>query len=380
MKTRVLRLSTLCLATLWMAATPAVAQSARGLVDDGIRAYLAGRYDEALEAYEEATVTEPESPEIYFDKGAAHYRKEDYEKARDAFELAALKTKDLTLEARSQYNLGNCSFREGERQQDSDLQKSLEALEASVRHYQRALELDPQLADAAHNIEVTRLLMKAILDEIKKRQEAAEEQRQQQQEVEQKLKELIEQQTAIRKQTRQLAEEHAQEPKSPERQARREELAGGQQKTREETEALSEKMGEQGQDPSSPNPMAESREHVDRAAQHQAAAEKELQQDRPGQATGAQDGAVEELEEALNSLQNEGRQGEQQQQQGENSEEQQQGEEQQEQPQEEQEGSQEEKRAAALDENAKDILNEEQENRRMRQPAGMGYAPVDKDW
>jgi len=46
---------------------------------------------------------------------------------------AALKSKDILLERQSKYNIGNSYFRESERQRDSDLQKSLEALESWCR-------------------------------------------------------------------------------------------------------------------------------------------------------------------------------------------------------------------------------------------------------
>jgi len=154
----------------------ALAASSRDLVAKGNSEYGKGNYDEALAAYDKASLEAPESPKLYFNKGAAHYMKGDYVKAGEMFEQAALKAKNLSLEARSQYNLGNCAFRESERQRDSDLQKSLKALEKCISHYQKAVRLDPTLKDAAHNIEIARLTMKQILDEIKKQQEQAEKQ------------------------------------------------------------------------------------------------------------------------------------------------------------------------------------------------------------
>ncbi len=148
----------------------------RDLTELGNLAYAKGEYKEAITAYVEAGVAKPESPFLYFNKAAALYQCERYDDASEAYEKAALRSKDLPFEALSQYNIGNCRFRQGQRQRDSDLKKALEYLEQSVQHYQKALELDPELADAAHNIEVTRLTMKVILDEIKKQQEQQEQQ------------------------------------------------------------------------------------------------------------------------------------------------------------------------------------------------------------
>ena len=87
------------------------------------------------------------------------------------FETAALKSKDLQLEARCCYNLGNTLFRQAQRQMDSDLKKALTAYQDAVKHYRDALKRDSDLRDAAHNIEITRLIIKDILDKIKKKEE-----------------------------------------------------------------------------------------------------------------------------------------------------------------------------------------------------------------
>lgn len=378
------RPATIVLACL--CASSALAESAQRLVEDGNRAYDAGRYDEAIDAYEEATVSEPESPQIYFNKGTAYYRQEEYAKAKDAFEAAALKSKNLSLEAQSNFNLGNCAFREGKRQQDSDIEKTLAELETSVRYYRRALELDPEMTDAAHNIEVARLTMKVILDEIKRQQEAAEQQQQQQEQAQQALEELIERQQELQNQTEQLSKDQAREGSTPENEDRKNELAGEQGQTREDTQALSDKMGEQQPNQPSPSPMDQAKEHVDRATGHQADAEKELKQGQAAQAQASQDEAIEELEKARDSLNNPDQSGEQQQQdsdsQDQQQNEQQQNEQQaqQQESQQQQEGKPEEMAGTPRDETARDILNEEQENRRRRTLAVGRYAPVDKDW
>jgi len=83
-----------------------------------------------------------------------------------------LKSQDTKLEAKCNYNLGNCAFRECERQKDSDLKKSVEACKQAIGFYKNALRLNPEMAEAARNLEVARLTMKAMLDEIKNREEA----------------------------------------------------------------------------------------------------------------------------------------------------------------------------------------------------------------
>ena len=119
-------------------------------------------------------------------------------------------TRATELEARCHYNMGNSYFRESERQRDSDLEKSLATLQQSVAAYQKGLELDPKLADAAHNIEVARLTMKKVLDELKKKQEQAAQQKKKQQEAADNLDDLIKQQEKLADRTKELSDQTGQ--------------------------------------------------------------------------------------------------------------------------------------------------------------------------
>lgn len=149
----------------------AFAESPGRLVSKGNRQYGKKAFGEALELYDKASVKAPESPIVSFNKGAALYKQGDYEKAAEHFKTAASKTKSLPFEAKAWYNLGNVAFKEGERQEDSDLQKALGSLQESVKHYSTALEKDPKLEDAAQNLEIARLKIKDLLDKIKNQQQ-----------------------------------------------------------------------------------------------------------------------------------------------------------------------------------------------------------------
>jgi Ca-activated chloride channel family protein len=163
---------------LWFAALAARASAvpAHELVARGNEAYQAGDFDEAISRYDEASVTAPEAAAIWFNKGAVHYRKERYEDAAKAFQEAAVRAKEPQFAARAKFNLGDCAFRQAERQRDSDLGKAIEFCRTSIGHYQEALRLDPQFQNAAENIEVVRLYIKTLLDEQKKQQEQQQQQ------------------------------------------------------------------------------------------------------------------------------------------------------------------------------------------------------------
>jgi tetratricopeptide (TPR) repeat protein len=362
-----------------MAPVEGHSDSPAGLVGKGNAAYLAGEYDKALSSYDEASVEAPESPYIYFNKGAALYQKNDYSGASEAFEKAALKSRDIQLEAKSKFNLGNCAYREAERQQDSDLNKALESCAKSIRHYQEALALVPDFDEAAENIELVRLVMKTILDNINKQKEAAQQQQEAMQQAADKLKELIKKQEDALNRNKQIQDERRQKSDSQKLKGDVQDLARDQKDLQAETEALAKNMPKPGcqNPPAAENPTEK---HLKNAAKEQQAASGNLEQDHPSEAKANQEKALKELRDALSSL-SEGQKagGQQQEQQG--------GEGQEQAPSctdtgpREKEGRQEDPATAQLSDGAHDILDEEKENKKQRRMRSAGgYRDVDKDW
>jgi len=361
--------------------------SAGDAVSRGNSAYDRGDYDEALAAYQAASVDMPGSPYIDFNSGAAYYAQGNYTSAADAFEKAALATRDFLLEAKCRYNMGNCAFREGQNQADSDIEKALGACEKSVRHYQEALALDDGLFDAAHNIEVTRLVMKDLLDRLKKQQEEQARKQKQQEETEKELKELIDRQQQAMDKNKAAAEKRQQQPE-PDAGGENQQQADEQKDIMDDTRELSDKLKQQvqqaqqnsGQGQATPQEAA--REHLDRAASEQALAESRLRRDKPDEALPVQAKALDELRKAMESMTDQPQGQDQQDKQDQEDKQQQPEEGAQDQPESDQ-GDQEQAQpeAAALDERANDILDEEKENRRRRElRVPGGYRKVDKDW
>lgn len=356
------------------------AESARALIGRGNAAYQQEKYDEALDAYEEAGVEIPESPHLHFNKGTVFYRKGDYEKARENFGKAALKSKDLKLEARCKFNLGNCAFRESERQRDSDLSKTLDACGKSVRYYQEALKLDPEFKEAAENIEIVRLVMKSILDEINKQKEDAEKQQQEQKQAAEKLKELIERQQELIKDNQSLTAKREKEGDSQATLESIRELADRQKNVREETDKLAQSMP--APQPNKPSPIDAVRRHLGSAVKAQKSACENLGKQNTKDAEPDQKKAEDDMKKALAAM------SEPPQEQGEDQEKEKEKEERQQtdgaqkssEKDQEQKGKEEES-AVQLSEEAQDILDEEKENRnRRRLPMNGKYREVDKDW
>ncbi len=366
---------------LLMPQMQAYADSPADLVGKGNAAYNEGKYGEAISAYDEATVEAPESPHLYFNKGAALYQKGDYSEASKAFEKAALKTRDIQLEAFSRFNLGNCAFLEAERRQDNDLNKALEACDNSIRHYQEALELAPAFNEAAENIEIVRLVMKTILDEINKRKEAQKHQ----EEAKKQLEELIEKQQSVLDQNKQLENERREKGDSQELRQKTDALAGDQKDLQQETEDLAKKMPKSGGQ-STPQVDTPVEKHLKNAAKEQQTASEDLEQQDNKGANEHQEKALDELKDALASLNQEQnackqKQNQQQEKQGGEQQKQQQASSD-DKPPEDKEGQEEKQDAVAqLSDNAEDILDEEKENKKQRRMnAPGGYKEVERDW
>ncbi len=155
------------------------ADSAAQAIREGNALYADGQYTEAINKYNDALVEQPAALEPKFNKANGYYRLDDLGEAIDLYHEVAAESKDMTLVAKAKYNLGNCLFQRGTKQRDSDLQKALEDMKSSITYWRGVLEIEPENAKAAENIEVARLTIKDILDQIKKQQEQQQQQNQQ---------------------------------------------------------------------------------------------------------------------------------------------------------------------------------------------------------
>lgn len=166
---------------LLMLAVLLLAPASRGLSDglrdwvrSGNRLYNQGQYAEAMKEYDRALTEEAAAPEVKFNKANALYRLEEYGDAMALYGEVAAKSRDMGLVAKSRYNLGNCRFRQGMRQKDSDLKKCMEELEASVSAWRQVLDIQPENINAAKNIETARLIIKDIMDQLNKQKQEQE--------------------------------------------------------------------------------------------------------------------------------------------------------------------------------------------------------------
>ena len=109
----------------------------------GNEAYRHGDYSAAQVAFQEATFQKPKHPAAHYNLGTVLYRSGKFGEAALAFREALTRHSGETEErlnpAHIYYNLGNAEFKTG------DLKRAIEA-------YRHSLRLNPQDADAQHNL------------------------------------------------------------------------------------------------------------------------------------------------------------------------------------------------------------------------------------
>ena len=157
-------------------AQAAIADSARvstsqacpELVERGNKLYKQGNFNEAINSYDQALLDAPGALEPKFNQANSYYRLDDLSKAMDLYRQIAAESKDMKVVAKAKYNLGNSYFQQGSKQKDSNLQKAIDDLKTAIGSWRGVLDIEPENKKAARNIEVARLVIKDLLDQLNK--------------------------------------------------------------------------------------------------------------------------------------------------------------------------------------------------------------------
>ncbi|MCD6380454.1 tetratricopeptide repeat protein [bacterium] len=351
------------------------ADSPRNLVSKGNESFRKGDYKGAVGYYEKASVKEPESSVILFNTGDVLYRKGDFKGAAEYFEKTASKTRELALEARAWYNMGNCAFRDGQRQTDSDLKKALEQYKESVRLYGTALGRDSTLTDAALNMEVARLVIKDILDRIKQQEEKMKQQQEKMREIVDSLVSLADRQDKALQESKKLSAEKSKGVSGWKDGTGK--LGKKQEEIKRGTSDVKDKLKEMF-DKKIPPPVQQAQAHIDSSLTGQGNAAERISDFEPENAVVGQKESSEQLKKAIASLtENKDNQKQKKKDQNKGNKQKNKDNKQQEQPKKQAEKASEKKE----NETAEKIISEEKKNREKReQQAGSGYRSVEKDW
>ena len=133
----------------------------------GLDAYRSGKFEDAYSQFQQTLNTHPQSraeDKLQFDTGAAAYKLKDYSKAMESFSQALL-SRDIGLQSKGHYNLGNTLYQRGETQKSDD--KKLSDWTNALDHYDQTLKLDPQNKEARDNYEY----VKKKIEELKNKKQ-----------------------------------------------------------------------------------------------------------------------------------------------------------------------------------------------------------------
>lgn len=163
----------------------------------GNKAMSESRFDEAIKAYNEATVAAPESAEIYYNLGSAQYRAGGYEEAAMSFEYASSLAQNNSMRSLSLYNLGNCLVKTSEALRQQDPNAAAGYCQQAAWYYRLALDQDSTFSDAAYNLEITQHLTAEIQQQIEEEEEKEQQENELITYIREKLEEFIERQTKL---------------------------------------------------------------------------------------------------------------------------------------------------------------------------------------
>ncbi len=223
---------------------PLKAQSIRAKINKGNEKYHAEKYEEALTNYNDALLDDPLNEAAIFNEATANYKLKKYDLAIESLQKLA-GSEDLNLSAKAYYNIGNAQF-----QQDK--------LQEAIAAYKRSLELNPDDADAKHNLELARAKLKENAQKQPQNKQQNQQNQQQQdqseqnkqgqkQEQQQNQQDKKDQQEQQKKEKEKSAEEKkAQEQKAQEKQAQ-EQKPDKDKLSKEEAERILKALREQEQ-------------------------------------------------------------------------------------------------------------------------------------
>jgi Ca-activated chloride channel family protein len=360
----------LLLLLLSITARPVYAESTASAVREANKLYKQGQFKQAADGYDHALAESSEVIEPRFNKADSFYRLDDLQQAIDLYKAVAAESRDMQLVEKAKYNLGNCFFKQGTKLKDSDLQKAVENMQTAIGSWRQVLDINPANEKAAKNIEVARLTIKDIIDQINKQKQEQQKQQQQQKQTQDDLKQLLEQQKSLAGKTQQ-----AQQQPSPDYN----EISKEQSALKDRTEQVKQQLQQQNDPNNADQKQQQAAENLEKATDKQKDAAEKLKKSDAAGGKKSQDEAAKDIEKALKSLSDQQNQNQQQQKEQQNQQEPNQ-------PQEpnqaqQQQEQQQEQQAAAPDTTAEEILDKEQKQKEQRQMMqSPGFQNVDKDW
>ena len=137
-------------------------------INAGVEAYERQDYQGAAKEFAKQQERMPGSAALHFNQGATAYKRGEFGKALEAF-AKAVTSPDPELRAAAEYNLGNTLYQRGAAQKDKA--PKITEWKNALQHYDQALNVQPQNADAKYNRDVVQRLIDELQKELPKSEE-----------------------------------------------------------------------------------------------------------------------------------------------------------------------------------------------------------------
>jgi Ca-activated chloride channel family protein len=161
------------------------------------RLYEQGKYDEALELYNEALIENPEAKKLAANKGSALHRLGNYDEAVKSYQ-EALSIEDKQALAATYYNLGNTLVKKGDELHGAGDPSAMEQYKQARQNYIQSLDLKPHDTDTKWNLQ----LVQKRIEELKQQQQQQQQQNEQDKNKQDKDKNKDQQQDKNRQQNK----------------------------------------------------------------------------------------------------------------------------------------------------------------------------------
>ena len=226
--------------------------------NSGVEAYERQDYQGALTEFDRQLQQQRDSAALNFDLGAAAYKSGDLDKALEAF-ARAVTSPDPGLHAAAEYNLGNTLFQQGVGMQQKE--DKVRHWKDALQHYDQALKVTPQNADAEYN----RDLVRKLLEDMEKQPPKSDQQKQQDKKDDQKKDQQDQQQ-----------QQQQQQNKS------------GDQKKDQQQQPQQSQGGQQNKDQQQNSPQQQQQSQQSQSQQQQSQAQQQQSQGQQSQNSGQQ--------------------------------------------------------------------------------------------
>jgi Ca-activated chloride channel homolog len=133
-----------------------------------LRDYQTGDYTNALAEFDRLAEVDTNDLRLVFDAGTAAYRATNFDEALQDFQAATM-SQDLNLQQRAYYNMGNTYYRLGELKlapTTEGLDDTEQAWRQAVKSYEHAAELDTNDVDTAYNLNFVKKRVE-LIDELR---------------------------------------------------------------------------------------------------------------------------------------------------------------------------------------------------------------------